>query len=137
MVFLSLGSGGNWGDIVAVQEVDTFAPKRLAHGFEMHQMGAAADLDIAFAGRLSEGVEQPARVVIRHQPVPFAADNRNRRTDLRRIVGELAVPGLDDLAERTERRLDPKRIAGTASMNRFHWSSEVTMRHAANTGGVS
>src|SRR4051812_219298 len=80
----------------------------------MHQMGAAADLDVAFAGRLREGVEQPMGVVIQHQPVPCAANDRNRRTDLSRVIGKLAVPGLDDLAERAERRFDTSRVARAA-----------------------
>src|SRR5260370_19198965 len=84
------GSGGDGRDIVAPQEADTFAPKRRAHGFEMHQVGAAADLDVALCRRLRERIEQPTGVVIQHQPVPFAADDRDRRADLRRIVGELA-----------------------------------------------
>ena len=73
-----------------------------------------ADLDVALYRRLGERVEQPARIVIPHQPVPFAADDRDRRADLRRVIGELAVPGLDDLAERAERRLDPGGIARAA-----------------------
>src|SRR6185312_17312678 len=55
------------------------------------------------------------------QPVPFAPDDRNRRTDVRGIVGELAVPGLDDLRKRAERRLD----AGGVSRAAFWIAVEV------------
>ena len=55
---------GTAAHVVAAQEVDAFAPQRRAHRFEMHQMGAAADLDVALDRRLRERVEQPARVII-------------------------------------------------------------------------
>jgi hypothetical protein len=42
---------GDWRGIAGAQEVDALAPHRRMHRFEMHQMGAAAHLDIAFDGR--------------------------------------------------------------------------------------
>ena len=45
----------------AVQEIDAFPPKRRAHRFEVHQMGATANLDVALYGRLRERVEEPPR----------------------------------------------------------------------------
>ncbi len=37
-----------------------------------------ADLDVTLYGRVRERVEKPMRVVIQHQAVPFAADDRDR-----------------------------------------------------------
>src|SRR5437868_2861339 len=45
-------------------------------------------------------------IVIEHKPIPLSADDSDRRPDQCRIVGEVAVPCLDDLAERAERGLD-------------------------------
>src|ERR1700761_245908 len=80
----------------------------------MHQMGTAADLDIALDRRLSKGVEEPACVVIQHQAIPFAPDDGDRRTDQGRVVGQPPMPRLDDLAEWTERNLDAHWIAQAA-----------------------
>jgi hypothetical protein len=120
MIFLSnrcspcrMLSGGDRCDIVALQEADTLAPQRQPHRFQMHQVGAAADLDVALDRRMREGVEQPARVLIRYQPVPFAPDDRDRRAQLRRIVGELAVP------METSRRA--RKALRAAAESRFAW----------------
>src|ERR1700749_5188130 len=80
----------------------------------MHQVRVAADLDVALDSGAGERVEQPARVVIEQEPVPFAADDGNGTSDVSGVVGKLTMPGLDDVAERAERRLDAGRISGSA-----------------------
>src|SRR6516162_7007007 len=80
----------------------------------MHQMSAAADFDVAFDRGLAEGIKQPARILVRHQPIPLAADDRSGHTYLSGIVAKLAVPGPNDLAERAERRFNARRITRAA-----------------------
>jgi hypothetical protein len=77
-------------------------------------MCAAADFDVAFDGRSGKGIEQPTRVVVRHQPIPFAADDCDRTADSTGVIAEPAMPGLDDIAERAKRRLHACRRTCTA-----------------------
>src|SRR5665647_2001068 len=107
-------SGRRRRDVAAEQEIDAFLPKCRPHRFQMHQMGATANLDVTLFRRLSKGIEQPFRVVVQHQPVPLTTDDGDRRADQRRIIGQMAVPRLDDLAERTERGLGARGIARAA-----------------------
>src|SRR5262249_44735464 len=80
----------------------------------MHQVRGAPDLDVTLQRRLREGVDQPPRVGVADQPVPLAANDRDRYAHLCWIVRELPVPRLDDIAERPERYLDAGRIARPA-----------------------
>src|SRR5215471_11249226 len=72
----------------------------------MHEMRAAADLDVALVRRRGEGVEQPARVRIGAVGVPFAADDRDWRADETWLVGEFAGPGVENVLKRAARHLD-------------------------------
>ena len=62
--------------------------------FEMHQMCGAADLDVPPDWRGFERIEQPARILVGHNPIPFASDQGDRRPHQSGIVTERAVPGL-------------------------------------------
>src|SRR5262249_28160283 len=77
-------------------------------------MGRATDLDIALDRRRREGIEQPARVLVGDHAVPFATNDRDRRLNERRIVGELAMPGMDDVVKRPGRDLHADRIVPAA-----------------------
>ena len=93
--------------VIAHQEGDTLAVERVAHRLEMHQMRGPADLDVALDGRSGEGVEQPSCVLVANEPIPFAANDRDRRLYQGRIVGEIAVPGVQNVSERTGRSFHP------------------------------
>ena len=97
--------------VIGHQEGDAFTIEGIAHGFQMHQMCGPADLDVAFDRRSSESVEQPARVLIRDKSIPFAADDRDRRLHQSRIIGEIAVPGVQDIGKRPGRSLHSGRVA--------------------------
>lgn len=85
----------------------------MPHRLEMHQVRAAADLDVALVGRGGERVEQPACVGIGDKPVPGAADDRDRGAHRARIVGKIAMPGGENVGEWTGRDLDAGRIASS------------------------
>src|SRR5262249_52939410 len=100
--------------VAAEQEADALTVERVAHRLEMHQMGCAANLDVALDRRRREGIEQPTRVLVRDHAIPFAANDCDRRVNKGRIVGELAVPGMDDVVERPGRNLDADRVVPAA-----------------------
>jgi hypothetical protein len=83
--------------------------KRVAIFFEVHEMGGASDLHVAFHGRGFQRIEEPASIGIGSEAVPFAADNRDRRTDEAGIVGEVAGAGGSDVLPRPAGRLDARR----------------------------
>src|SRR5262245_21494540 len=80
----------------------------------MHQVRGPPDLHITLDWRLHKGVEQPACIVVDHQPVPFAAHDRDGRAHRAGIVAKAAMPGVDDVAERSERNLDAGWLARSA-----------------------
>src|SRR5262245_55208332 len=102
------------GLVLAVQEGDAFAVECIAHRLQMHQVGAAADLDVALDRRGLESIEQPRRIGVGNEPVPLAADDRDRRLHTAWIISQLAVPGAQDVDERAGRNLDPSRLAAAA-----------------------
>src|SRR5215470_11447153 len=97
--------------VAALQEGDALAIKRKAHGFKMHQMGAAADLDVALDGRGGERVEQPARIRVGDEAIPVAADECDRRRHPGGIVRQLAMPRREDVGDRAGRDPDAGRVA--------------------------
>ena len=74
-------------------------------------MRCAADLDVAPDPGGGECVEQPARVSIGAHSVPFASDDRDRRLNAARIIGELAGPSVVNVLKRAARHLYRRRYA--------------------------
>src|SRR5512132_1792519 len=99
------------GFVIARQEGDALAVEGVAHRFEMHQVRGPADLDVALDGRSGESVEQPSRALVANETVPFAAKDRDRRLDQSRGVGEIAVPGVQNVGEWAGRSFHPGRIS--------------------------
>jgi len=77
----------------------------------MHQVSSPADLDIAFDRRGSKSVEQPSSVLIAAESIPFAANDRDRRLHECRIIGELAVLGVQNVGERPGRNFHSGRFS--------------------------
>src|SRR6185437_7059866 len=73
-------------DIARGEKTDALAVERMAHRLQMHQMRGAADFDVALCRRTGEGIEEPARILVGNETVPFAADDRHRRPHQRRII---------------------------------------------------
>jgi pimeloyl-ACP methyl ester carboxylesterase len=73
------------------------------------------------AGRGFQRIEEPASIGIGSEAVPFAADNRDRRTDEARIVGEVAGAGGSDILPRPAGRLESPhcRLLKTAGLPLF------------------
>ena len=63
----------------------------------MHQVSSPADLDIAFDRRGSKSVEKPSGVLVANESIPLAANDRDGRLHQCRIIGELAVPGVQNV----------------------------------------
>src|SRR6201989_1931976 len=78
---------------------------------QMHQMPAAAELDVALQRRTAYRTKQPFRILIRAQAVPLTAQNRDRRADQRRVIGERPRPGFADLLQWPGRHLHRWRVA--------------------------
>src|SRR5690348_15989604 len=77
------------GSPARFEEGDALLMQCMTPGFEMHQMRAAAELDVALLRRGGEGGEEGARILVRHEPVPFAAQQSDRRAHEGGIIGEL------------------------------------------------
>src|ERR1700688_4091621 len=71
-------------------------------------MGAAADFDIPFYRRSFEFIEQPARIFIRDDAVPFTSDQGNWSLHQGWIVTQRTMPSPKDVAEGPERDFHPR-----------------------------
>src|SRR6266478_1364384 len=85
--------------VVAPEKAFALPVERETTFLEVHQMRGPANFHISPQRRLGQRGEQPARVGVKAHSVPFAADDRDRRMDPRRIIGKLAGPGVIDILE--------------------------------------
>jgi hypothetical protein len=77
-------------------------------------MRGAADFDVAPHRRGPERVEQPARIPVGAHCIPLAPNDRDRRADEARVIGELAGPGVINVLKRPARDLHRRRRTGSA-----------------------
>src|SRR6202167_697732 len=89
--------------VAIVQKGLRLAVKRVAVFFEVHEMGGASDLHIAFHGRRLQRIKKPVSIGVGSEAVPFAADDRDRCADETWIVGEIARAGISNVLPRAAR----------------------------------
>src|ERR1700677_3844784 len=82
----------------------------------MHQMRSATNLDVTFDRGGFEGIEQPARVLVRDDAVPLASDQGDRCLHQSRVVTKLTVPRTQDVVEGPRRDFDSCRIPNSAAI---------------------
>ncbi len=67
----------------------------------MHQVRASGNFNIPAKRRRGQFLAEPGRVSIGAETVPFAAQDRNRSADHRRIVGKSSGLGIKDVLKRS------------------------------------
>lgn len=100
--------------------------------FEVHQVRRARDRDVTLFGRVGEAGHETGHVLVGAQAVPFTANHHHWPPDFGRLVFHAAGPRRHDIRQRTIRRLDGRRRAGSAgrvgSKIGFRPGLEVTIK---------
>jgi hypothetical protein len=119
------------------QESIRFAIKSDSHSFEVHEMRATTYLDVALSRTSAESVEQPTRILIRDDAIPFAPDYGHGSLYHRGVVTKFAMPSAQDIVEGPCGRRRSAAIgckAGRNRRNNFNCGCGPGMRKCSSRG---